>query len=61
MSALDELIETANKLCTSLERVAENEKIYSTNVCLELERYSWEIYRMMNDIKEIREYMNGGV
>jgi hypothetical protein len=61
MSALDELIETANRLCTSLEIAAENEKIYSTNVCLELERYSWEIYRMMNDIKVIREYVNGGV
>jgi hypothetical protein len=58
MTALEELIQTADRLCKNLEIAAQNEKKYSSNICLELERYSWETYRMMNDIKQIQEYMN---
>lgn len=57
MCAIQELIEVADRLCKNLEIAANNEKIYSTNICIELEKYSWETYRMMNDIKEIQEYI----
>jgi hypothetical protein len=56
MTALQELIDTADRLCKNLDIASQNEKNYTTNICLELERYSWEIYRMMNEIKEIKDY-----
>jgi hypothetical protein len=56
MTALEELIETANRLCNNLEIASNNEVVFNTNVCIQLERYSWDVYRMMNDIKAINEY-----
>jgi hypothetical protein len=55
MSDLDELIESANRLCNNLDRAAENEKKFCQDICLQLERYSWDVYRMANNFKEIRE------
>lgn len=57
MNELDELIATADKLCATLDKAAENEKKFCYNVCHELERMSWEALRMSNDIKLIREEM----
>lgn len=56
MTALEELIETANRLCNNLETASNNEVAFNTNICIQLERYSWDVYRMMNDIKAINEY-----
>jgi hypothetical protein len=56
MSALQELIDAADKLCNNLDIASQNEKKFATDVCLELERFSWEMYRMKNDIQHIQEY-----
>lgn len=56
MTALDELIAIADKLCNTLEKAAENEKKFCDDVRLELERYSWEVFRMKNDLTEIKYY-----
>jgi len=53
---LDELIETTNRLCTSLEEAANSEKKFCHDVCLLLEQYSWETYKMANNIKDIRDF-----
>ncbi len=55
MTALEELVEAANKLCISLEKAAENEKKFCQDLCLELERYAWETHRMTNGIRELKE------
>lgn len=56
MSNLQLLIETAEKLCNTLDQAAKNEKQFALNVCIELERMSWEALRMSNDLKQIKEY-----
>jgi len=53
MSAIDELVASADKLCQTLEMAAANEKKFCVDLRLELERYSWEIHCMSNHIKEI--------
>lgn len=55
MNDLDELIEIANKLCNTLDKASENEKKFCYNVCDQLERMSWESFRMANDLKYIKE------
>jgi hypothetical protein len=59
MTQLDELIETADRLCKSLEKAAESEKIFCQDICHALEMYSWETYKMANAIREIKEYAGG--
>jgi hypothetical protein len=59
MTPLEELIATADKLCKNLERAADNERRYSASICLELERYSWEVHRMANDIRELKASFGG--
>ncbi len=59
MTDLEQLIETANRFCDNLEKAAQNELKFCYDVCLELERYSWEMHRMANDIKNMKEYYGG--
>jgi len=55
MNELDEVIETAEKLCSNLDKAALNEKKFCHDVCYELELWAWEIHRIRNNIKEIKE------
>lgn len=53
MTELDELLRTMDKLCKTLEISSMNEKMFCQDMCIQLERYSWELYRMKNDIQEL--------
>lgn len=55
MTILDELINSADLLCEAFEKAAENEKKFCYDVCLEFERYSWETYKLANEIRSIKE------
>ena len=55
MSDLDELIETANKLCAKLDMAAENEKKYCHEMCYQLDILSYETLKIINDIKTMKE------
>ena len=57
MTDIEELIESANKLCTSLDTLSQNEKRFNDNLLTAFERMSWEIYKQVNDLKEIQEYL----
>lgn len=59
MRDLDDLIETANRFCINLGVVSENENKFCVDICLELEKMSWEAMRMMNDLKQIKSYQGG--
>ncbi len=54
MTDLEELVACAERLCSRLEIAAQDEKLFCDDMCLQLERYSWEVYRMANSIKEIQ-------
>ena len=56
LSNLDLLIQAADSLSKNLEIAAENEKMFCHDLCLELERYSWEVFKMSNGIRELREH-----
>ena len=57
MTNLQDLIETANRLSQTLEKAACEEKRFSDDICMILERMSWEIFRVSNDLNEIRNYI----
>jgi len=56
MTVLEEIIQLMNNICNQLEKAAENEKKFCHDVCLQLERYSWETYRMSNEINQLKEF-----
>ncbi len=57
MTNLQELIETANRLSQNLERAANDEKRFSIDICMTLEKMAWEIYRTANDLEAIKSYI----
>ncbi len=56
MKNIDELIEAADKLCNSLTEIANNERRYHDLISMEFEKFSWDMLRMSNDLKQIKEY-----
>lgn len=56
MSDLQDLINAADNLCNSLEVIANNDKKFCVDIQLELERYSWEMYRMKQNLQELKSY-----
>jgi hypothetical protein len=59
MSNLQMLIETTENLVKNLDKASQNEKQFCYDVCMELEKMSWETFRMMNDLKQIKNYCEG--
>lgn len=57
MNSLNELIECAQKLSNNLEIASQNELKFCVDICLVLEKMSWETYRLSNDLKEIKRYV----
>lgn len=56
MTNVQDLVDMANKLSMTLEKAANDEKKFCSDIQLVLERMSWEIYRHANDLKEIQVY-----
>jgi hypothetical protein len=54
---IEELIQTADRLCASLDQASQNEKKFCDNICDQLERMSWETMRLVNDLRQIQEYI----
>lgn len=59
MTSVQELVETINKLCENLDRMAQNEKKFCVDMQIALERTSWEMMRHANDLKELAYYVGG--
>jgi hypothetical protein len=57
MTNLQELIETANRLSKRLEEAANEEKRFTVDICLALEKMSWESLRLSNDLESIKSYI----
>lgn len=55
MTVLQEIIESLNRIVSSLDRAAEDEKKFGVDMCIQLEKFSWEAYRMSNNITEIKD------
>jgi hypothetical protein len=58
-SELEQCIALLNNISSRLERIAENEKTFGIDMCLELEKFSWESYKMANNIQEIQQVYGG--
>jgi hypothetical protein len=56
MTNLQQLIETTENLVNSLDLASQNEKKFCLDICIELEKMSWETFRIMNDLKQIKQY-----
>ena len=57
MTDLQKLIDTALILSQNLERAASEEKRFCVDICLALEKMSWETLRLSNDIISIKNYV----
>ena len=57
MTNLQELIEIGLLLSQNLEKAANEEKRFCTDICLTLERMSWEALRLSNDLESIKNYI----
>lgn len=55
MTNIQELIDTANKLSSSLELSANNERTFCIDIQMRLEQMSWEAFKMANDLRQIKE------
>jgi hypothetical protein len=56
MSNIQELIDTADRLCQNIDTTIENDKKYCDDVLMELERISWSMLRMRNDLMTIKQW-----
>lgn len=52
---LQDLIDTADKLCANLDNMAQMDKKFCDDICIALENYSHQIYCMSEDIKQIQQ------
>jgi len=57
MTDLQKLIETALILSQNLEKAAAEEKRFCVDICLALEKMSWETFRLSNDLQSIKNYV----
>ncbi len=57
MTAIEELEMTARSLSERLEKAANDDRKFSTDIQLLLERMSWEIMRHADDLQEIQSYI----
>lgn len=55
---LEELIQASENLCKNLDIASQNEKRYTVDICLQLERYTLEVQRMWDDLQQIKEYVS---
>jgi len=53
MTDLEVLIETTNRLSDRLSKAAEDEMRFGINLCMALERLSWEMLRTKDELQEI--------
>jgi hypothetical protein len=61
MNDLQQLIEITNRLCTTLTMMSENERKFGFDLCYRIEQLSWDMERSANEMKEISDYLVGGV
>jgi hypothetical protein len=57
MTALDELIETANRLSQRLEQAANDERRFCVDIQMRLEAMSWDLFKNANELLEIKNYI----
>ena len=53
---LQQLIETAKLLCEKLEQAAKEEQEFCKDLENEFEVMSWQVFRMTEELRLIREY-----
>lgn len=57
MSPIEELKQTTEHLCQSIDQIIASEKFFCDNISFQIERMSWEILCMTNDLKDINAYI----
>lgn len=58
MTDLEQPNARANSLCNRLDELANKEKTFCDDFSMQLEKFSWEMFRMTNDLKQIKEYVS---
>ena len=56
---MEEIIELLRKATLKLEKQSQNEFQFGIDGCITLERYSWELFKMTNNLHEIQQVYGG--
>lgn len=59
-SSMQDLIDTTERLCGNFDEIIKNNYKLAADLTLELERYSWELHRTANNLRELK-YIYGEV
>ena len=54
--AIEEIVEHSDKICGMLDKIAESDKMFCVEMCLMMEQYSHDVYRMRNHINELKYF-----
>ncbi len=57
MSELKYLIESAENLCKTIDKIIEKDKEFCIEVQIALEQCNWEILKQTNNLKQIQDYL----
>jgi hypothetical protein len=53
---IESVINAAQNLCNALEKNSQRENMFCQNICYTLETYSWDMYKLANELREIKYY-----
>jgi len=53
---INHLIELCDKICNSLDEMAENERKFGWNLCQRLEQVSYEMYKNSQELRQINSF-----
>ena len=59
MTDLEQLNLMGFQLAATLDKMAENERLYGAHLCHLIEQISYDFYKSACELKEIREYIGG--
>lgn len=57
MSDIDQLIETTQNLCNTLDRMAEDERKYGFEIAQALEFLGYDAFKISENLKSIKDYV----
>jgi hypothetical protein len=56
---IEELIKMATQLSNRLDRMAQDECSFASEICHFLEKTSWETFKLSEDLEIIKSYVGG--
>jgi hypothetical protein len=59
MNAVQQFEISAQQVVENLDKIAADEQQFTIDFCLACERYSWEMEKMISELRAFREWLEG--